>query len=118
MATEFEFRKFHKQNMTINSLSDNKKLFDKTYQSYHKISFLNLIAATMKICKRFVKFLPVTLSVDRGMLGILLTVLTVVWCSFSSSKLFVSALSMENQQPLVAYPCGLVYGVFALLTVF
>ena len=58
MATEFEFRKFHKQNMTINSLSDNKKLFDKTYQSYHKISFSNLIAATMKICKRFVEFLP------------------------------------------------------------
>lgn len=54
----------------------------------------------------------------RGMIGIVLTVLTVVWCSFSSSKLFVSALSMENQQPLVAYPCGLVYGVFALLTVF
>lgn len=53
MATEFEFRKFHKQNMTINSLSDNKKLFDKTYQSYNKISFSNLIAATMKICKRF-----------------------------------------------------------------
>lgn len=54
----------------------------------------------------------------KGMIGIVLTVLAVVWCSFSSSKLFVSALSMENQQPLVAYPCGLVYGVFALLTVF
>ncbi|XP_022328200.1 protein YIPF5-like [Crassostrea virginica] len=62
-------------------------------------------------------FSAVLLSL-KGMLGILLTVLTVVWCSFSSSKLFVSALSMENQQPLVAYPCGLVYGVFALLTVF
>ncbi|KAJ8298154.1 hypothetical protein KUTeg_024685 [Tegillarca granosa] len=32
--------------------------------------------------------------------------------------LFVSALSMHDQQLLVAYPCALVYGVFALLTVF
>ena len=58
MATEFKFRNFHKQYMTINSLSDNKNLFDKTYQSCDKFSFLNLIAATMKICKRFVEFLP------------------------------------------------------------
>ncbi|XP_052077119.1 protein YIPF5-like [Mytilus californianus] len=54
----------------------------------------------------------------KGMLGILFTVLAVIWCSASASKLFVSALSMDHQQPLVAYPCALVYGVFALLTVF
>lgn len=54
----------------------------------------------------------------RGILGTILTSLAVVWCSLSASKLFVSALAMDHQQPLVAYPCALVYGVFALLTVF
>ncbi|XP_014771925.1 protein YIPF5 [Octopus bimaculoides] len=54
----------------------------------------------------------------KGALGIFLTVMAVFWCSFSASKLFVSALAMDHQQLLVAYPCALVYGVFALLTVF
>ncbi|XP_060083713.1 protein YIPF5-like [Ylistrum balloti] len=54
----------------------------------------------------------------KGLLGIVLTAVAVIWCSLSASKLFVSALSMDHQQPLVAYPCALVYGVFALLTVF
>jgi len=50
--------------------------------------------------------------------GVLLTILTILWCSISASKLFVSALSMDHKQPLVAYPCALVYGVFALMTMF
>ena len=54
----------------------------------------------------------------RGLVGIILTAVTVLWCSVSASKLFVSALEMDHQQLLVAYPCALVYGVFALLTVF
>ncbi|XP_025085571.1 LOW QUALITY PROTEIN: protein YIPF5-like [Pomacea canaliculata] len=54
----------------------------------------------------------------QGMLGIVLTCVAVAWCSVSASKLFVSALAMDSQQPLVAYPCALVYGVFALITVF
>jgi len=62
-------------------------------------------------------FSSVVLSL-QGLVGILLTGLTVLWCSVSASKLFVSALEMDHQQLLVAYPCALVYGVFALLTVF
>ena len=54
----------------------------------------------------------------KGVIGTVLTVLAVFWCSLSASKLFVSALAMTDQQLLVAYPCALVYGVFALLTVF
>ncbi|XP_052792331.1 protein YIPF5-like [Mya arenaria] len=54
----------------------------------------------------------------QGLLGIILTSVTVMWCSVSASKLFVSALEMHQQQLLVAYPCCLVYAVFALLTVF
>jgi hypothetical protein len=47
-----------------------------------------------------------------------MTALAILWCSLSASKLFVTALSMDHQQPLVAYPCALLYGVFALLTIF
>jgi len=54
----------------------------------------------------------------QGILGVVLTALAVLWCCMSASKLFVTALNMEHQQPLVAYPCALVYGVFALLAVF
>lgn len=54
----------------------------------------------------------------QGILGIVLSVLIVGWCSLSASKLFVCGLDMDSQQLLVAYPCALLYGVFALLTVF
>ncbi|CAL8096820.1 unnamed protein product [Orchesella dallaii] len=54
----------------------------------------------------------------QGIVGTVLTALAVLWCSLSASKLFVTALAMQHQQPLVAYPCALVYGVFALLAVF
>lgn len=65
----------------------------------------------------FLSFSAVLLSL-KGIIGIVLVVVTVLWCSVSASKLFVSALAMDSQQLLVAYPCTLVYGVFALLTVF
>ncbi|GAU87480.1 hypothetical protein RvY_00315 [Ramazzottius varieornatus] len=54
----------------------------------------------------------------QGLLGMIGVGLTILWCSWSASKLFVTALSMDHQQPLVAYPCALLYGVFSLLTVF
>ncbi|XP_055331307.1 protein YIPF5-like [Paramacrobiotus metropolitanus] len=58
------------------------------------------------------------ISTLQGIVGTVAVVLTIVWCSWSASKLFVTALSMDHQQPLVAYPCALLYGVFSLLTVF
>ncbi|XP_005996159.1 protein YIPF5 isoform X1 [Latimeria chalumnae] len=54
----------------------------------------------------------------QGMMGIVLTAAIIGWCSFSASKIFISALAMEGQQFLVAYPCALLYGVFALISVF
>nr|XP_022904405.1 protein YIPF5 [Onthophagus taurus] len=54
----------------------------------------------------------------QGYIGTVLTSFAIFWCSLSASKLFVVALSMDHQQPLVMYPCGLLYGVFALITVF
>jgi len=53
-----------------------------------------------------------------GVLGNILTGMAVGWCTLSSSKLFTTALEMKQQQLLVAYPCGLLYGVFALITMF
>lgn len=54
----------------------------------------------------------------QTMLGNIITGIAILWCSLSASKLFVTALAMSNQQALVAYPCILFYGIFALLTLF
>lgn len=54
----------------------------------------------------------------RGNIGTVSALLVISWCSLSASKIFISALAMEGQQLLVAYPCALFYGLFALLTVF
>nr|XP_033782958.1 protein YIPF7 isoform X2 [Geotrypetes seraphini] len=53
-----------------------------------------------------------------GLLGALLVVIVIGWCSLSASKIFISTLAMDGQQLLIAYPCVLLYGLFALLTVF
>uniref|UniRef100_A0A674C5U5 Zgc:123321 n=1 Tax=Salmo trutta TaxID=8032 RepID=A0A674C5U5_SALTR len=57
----------------------------------------------------------------QGIIGMILALLVIGWCSLSASKIFISTLAMEGQQLLVVYPCALLYGlygVFALLTVF
>ncbi|GCB70386.1 hypothetical protein scyTo_0001266 [Scyliorhinus torazame] len=54
----------------------------------------------------------------QGVIGIPLALIVIGWCSLSASKMFISTLAMEGQQLLVAYPCALLYGIFALLTVF
>ncbi|XP_060044097.1 protein YIPF7 isoform X2 [Erinaceus europaeus] len=54
----------------------------------------------------------------QGTFGIVSALVIIGWCSLSASKIFISALDMEGQQLLVAYPCALLYGLFALLMVF
>ncbi|XP_014726586.1 PREDICTED: protein YIPF7 [Sturnus vulgaris] len=54
----------------------------------------------------------------QGMPGTVFALFIIGWCSLSASKIFTSALAMEGQQLLIAYPCALLYGLFALLTVF
>ena len=51
-------------------------------------------------------------------MGIIISAAVIGWCSLSASKIFISALAMDGQQLLVAYPCALLYGVFALISVF
>lgn len=53
-----------------------------------------------------------------GPIGLILAVVAVIWSSISASRLFVAISGDKQQQPLIAYPCLLVYGVFILLVVF
>ncbi|TGZ71615.1 hypothetical protein CRM22_002533 [Opisthorchis felineus] len=78
------------------------------------------VASTLGYC-----LLPMCLLSSLGilmsltnLLGIVTTVAVVLWCAISASKLFVCALDMQHQRILIAYPCALVYSVFALLVIF
>ncbi|KAF5370818.1 hypothetical protein D9758_001989 [Tetrapyrgos nigripes] len=53
-----------------------------------------------------------------GMFGYLLATISILWCTYSASGIFVAVLRMSEQRLLVAYPVGLLYGCFALLSVF
>ncbi|KAI4459850.1 golgi membrane protein yip1 [Holotrichia oblita] len=54
----------------------------------------------------------------HGGLGIVAAILAVLWSCISASRLFVAMSGDNEQRPLIAYPCALVCGVFALLVVF
>ncbi|KAB5595119.1 Protein YIPF5 [Ceratobasidium theobromae] len=53
-----------------------------------------------------------------GAIGYLLSILSVIWCTYAASGIFVAVLRMSDQRLLVAYPVGLLYGCFALFSVF
>ncbi|KAJ7045587.1 Yip1-domain-containing protein [Mycena alexandri] len=53
-----------------------------------------------------------------GVFGYTLSLLSILWCTYSASGIFVAVLRMSDQRLLVAYPIGLLYGCFALLSVF
>ncbi|KZT56576.1 Yip1-domain-containing protein [Calocera cornea HHB12733] len=53
-----------------------------------------------------------------GMLGYIVSLLSVSWCTYSASAIFCAVLAMHDQRLLVAYPVALLYGCFGLLTVF
>ncbi|GAA5909778.1 hypothetical protein JCM8208_005456 [Rhodotorula glutinis] len=55
----------------------------------------------------------VVLSLD-GMLGYILSSLSVLWCSYSASSIFSSVLHLSHQRFLVGYPVGLLYTAFSL----
>ncbi|OXG61109.1 hypothetical protein C351_04642 [Cryptococcus neoformans c8] len=56
-------------------------------------------------------------GIDRP-LGYLLSTISIAWCTHSASAIFVAVLRMDRQRLLVAYPVGLLYGCFALLSIF
>jgi len=47
-----------------------------------------------------------------------LSILSIIWCTYAASLIFVTILRMSEQRLLVAYPIGLLYGCFALFSVF
>ncbi|KAF9475773.1 Yip1-domain-containing protein [Pholiota conissans] len=53
-----------------------------------------------------------------GAFGYLLSTLSILWCTYAASGIFVAVLRMSDQRLLVAYPIGLLYGCFALLSIF
>ncbi|TPX34078.1 hypothetical protein SmJEL517_g03275 [Synchytrium microbalum] len=52
-----------------------------------------------------------------GLIGLILAMISVVWCTYSASLMFVTVLSMTEQRMLVAYPIFLVYAIFGLLII-
>ncbi|KAG8840840.1 hypothetical protein FRB91_005615 [Serendipita sp. 411] len=64
-----------------------------------------------------VSALSVLVTLD-GSLGYFLSILSILWCTYAASGIFVAVLRMSDQRLLVAYPVGLLYGCFALLSVF
>ncbi|KAF9012383.1 Yip1 domain family protein [Cyathus striatus] len=50
--------------------------------------------------------------------GYLLAMISILWCTYAASGIFVAVLRMSEQRLLVAYPVGLLYGCFGLLSIF
>eukprot|EP01102_Stenamoeba_stenopodia_P017151 TRINITY_DN6103_c0_g1_i1.p1 TRINITY_DN6103_c0_g1~~TRINITY_DN6103_c0_g1_i1.p1 ORF type:complete len:242 (+),score=23.97 TRINITY_DN6103_c0_g1_i1:151-876(+) len=59
----------------------------------------------------------VLFSLD-GVLGLLISIGIIGWCTHSAASMFVAVLGNKDQKLLVFYPVGLVYTCFALLTIF
>lgn len=53
-----------------------------------------------------------------GTFGYLLSIISILWATYAASGIFVVVLQMSDQRLLVAYPIGLLYGCFALLSIF
>jgi len=64
-----------------------------------------------------VSAVSVAMTLD-GTFGYLLSLISILWCTYAASGIFVAVLEMSDQRLLVAYPVGLLYGCFALLSVF
>jgi len=59
----------------------------------------------------------VLLSLD-GVIGYSLAIIAISWCTYSASAIFVAVLQLMEMRALVAYPVGLFYSAFAVMTVF
>jgi len=65
----------------------------------------------------FLGSLGIGVGIDHP-IGYFLSLLSIIWCTHSASSIFVAVLRMDHQRLLVAYPVGLLYGCFALLSIF
>ena len=53
-----------------------------------------------------------------GMLGYILTVMAIIWCTYSSSGMFCAVGRMHSMRGLVAYPLALFYVGFGIMSIF
>ena len=53
-----------------------------------------------------------------GVWGMVMAVLTIVWCTTASARLFERGCNMRAQRFLVAYPTALLYSAFVMITIF
>ncbi|SCU97232.1 LAMI_0F09318g1_1 [Lachancea mirantina] len=54
----------------------------------------------------------------NNVLGYVLGLLFVCWCTWSSSGFFTAVLQLSNARVLIAYPLSIFYSVFALMAIF
>jgi len=54
----------------------------------------------------------------KSAVGSIISMLCIFWATATSSRFFATAIAMQEQRWLVAYPVGLVYTCFTLITVF
>jgi hypothetical protein len=52
------------------------------------------------------------------MVGLILTLVAILWCTHTATRFFEVVLSMREQRYLIAYPVLLLYVCFALITIF
>ena len=69
---------------------------------------VNFLAALN--CVLFLKY--------RGLLGLSLAAISVLWCTVASTRLFERSCDMRNQRYLIAYPIALLYTSFVMITIF
>ncbi len=80
---------------------------------YRTSSVLGYCLLPMVLLSSIASFLSI-----NGSLALLFSAISVLWCSYSASLMFVTVLSMNEQRILVAYPIALLYSAFAILAVF
>lgn len=51
-------------------------------------------------------------------MGYIISTLAILWCTYSSSAIFMTVLQLSEMRVLVAYPLALFYGVFSIMTIF
>ncbi|KAH3899101.1 transporter YIP1 SCDLUD_004526 [Saccharomycodes ludwigii] len=54
----------------------------------------------------------------HNIMGLIISLISVCWCTFSSSGKFMKVLQLNNARALVAYPLFIFYTVFASMAVF
>mmetsp|Transcript_11782 Transcript_11782/g.26682 ORF Transcript_11782/g.26682 Transcript_11782/m.26682 type:complete len:289 (+) Transcript_11782:75-941(+) len=62
-------------------------------------------------------FIGIFLSLQSKM-GSIIAAVFITWATAASSRFFANVINMQSQRFLIAYPIGLLYTVFTLLTIF